>query len=180
MKKDLSNSQFARVCNALFGRNNPTAVPDDGIEPLADTEGRLIVVDFVNTPSGFINYDVVNFTTPILLVPIVGVVLWNGGIPAHRRYETIFGFNQHASELQFLHIYINLSPPIPPGAIPYFSIPVPPNFSTYSLSGLFEIGTGVGVTAAPSTTSLIYTAPLLSGLTIQTAGFDSPNPFTYT
>jgi len=177
MKKDVWNTQFARVCNAVFGRNNPTASPDDGIEPLADGEGRLIVLPSTNGPGGIVNNAVSLFVTNISLLPNGGQLLWDATGGVLRRFELFFGFNQHATQQQFLQLHLSQVTP-GAGAIPFISIPVPPAFSTYSLSGRFQFNPP-GLFAVPSTTALTYTAPALSGLTIQTQFFDSNLPFTY-
>jgi hypothetical protein len=171
MKKDLTNIQFARVCNALFGRNNPTAAADDGIEPLADNEGRLIVLASI-VPSP--NDPLIKFDNPLSLIPDAGLQLWDG--VDYRQFNNVWGFNNDSSNLRFLQLHVSVAAPVITD-IPVITIPVPFSNSTYSLSVGFQYGQGVGLWAVVSSTPDTFTPIVGSLMYIHSNGLFSANPF---
>jgi len=149
--KDQTNNQFARTSTSIGNRSVPNPDgPDQGIEPLADDNGRLVVR--LADSGGFI-------TIPGSLGESLHYVqsgyVENGSIGlVPSILALIYGFNNNTS-LRFIQLF-NGAPA--PGDTPLISIPVPGNNGTFSLEPFARMTFSTLIWFASSTTGNIYTA----------------------
>lgn len=166
--KTILSSQLLRVAGPggnrltsgpLIGSNYSTPGPNQGIDPLADNQGRLYIV-----PSD--GFGAIGGTPGTTQLPVyssggykeLDEIYFDPFPNSFQLLTLIWGFNINAA-VRFLQIYDvpGLAAP-PPGTPAYISILVPPstNFSLSMGNGLLTQSPG-GVIWASSTAGDIYT-----------------------
>jgi hypothetical protein len=153
--KDNINSQFGRTSDEAGSKTaGPIGSADQGMEPLLDQEGRLIVR--LADGAGFIEPGIrVEFKTGGSRLAAAGEVINAAPI---QLLEQVWGYNANATTLQFIHLFNSTTLPVSTTTQPDYVIPVPANFATFSLSvNLIHFDTGLVI--APSSSELTYVTP---------------------
>jgi hypothetical protein len=148
--KNLENNQFARTSDSTGKRTAFVNQSDQGIEPLSDNNGRLIVR--IADDSGFIilNPTYSNYRSGALLA---GDTI----SAASANLIMIYGFNNSAGT-RYLQIFNRTSAPSP-GNVPDISILVPTATQlSLSLPGVLGQLFNTGIRYQSSTTPATFTA----------------------
>jgi hypothetical protein len=151
--KLLDNTQFGRVSTVAGASPIAVAPPNDGLAPLLDGSGRLIVVPFIGG----------SLLTVPTFIDSQAVVLWQLISAVACNLTQAWGA-QASGGLLWLQLF-NLAAGPPGGAVVPRAAPIPvPNNGMWSLVfGDGGLSFTTGLVIAYSTTQATYTAPAIGG-----------------
>lgn len=148
--KNQINTQFART-STTGTRDKPVGGNNQGIEPLADENGRLWVNIFgfnPPVPDPFPN----TFYNSLIAASPLGVIIHSG----NSRLDILSGYVRSAAILPFwLHLFDSVAPPNL-GDIPVSILPLQNNQLEFSKAQPKVFAAGIII--APSSTELTFTA----------------------
>lgn len=149
--KNDDNTQFGRVNNADGTSPIGTATVNDGLAPLLDQHGRLVVTQFIG--GGVLS-------TPVTPVDSAGVVLWQLISAASGKLFQAWG-SQNSGAALWVQLF-NVAAGPPAGA-PYVA-PVPcVSGGMWSMNFPEGLAFGTGLVIAYSTAHAAYAAPAVGG-----------------
>lgn len=168
--KNLENTQFGRVCTddiqpgGAGNRHAGSANMDDGLEPLLDSNGRLIVR--IANGGGFIEEVGYDFTS---LGVYTNEFFVTTGLA---RNIEINGYSDLPVSA-YIQIH-STNPPVLAGAVPFLVIPIGAGPGAFFKSINLKNGSGLPRVIAISSTQFIYTAIATPCLYVYTTGENVP------
>lgn len=151
--KTVENDQFARTSTALGTKTTPSIGPDQGISPLADNDGRLIVR--LAGAGGFLPDPTSNpFIFSGTYVPVAGSII----NPAPTLFFGSVGYNDNIGPV-YLQYFNSVALPVAGVTVPTLTFLLGAGPSFYIPEQLSEMSVSfpVGLVIAGSTTQFVFT-----------------------